>query len=65
MIPKTLHYCWFGNNPKSKVFQDCMESWQHNCPDFEIKEWNEKNTVQFSNPFYKNALRKKKICFCG
>lgn len=63
MIPKTLHYCWFGNNPKSKILQDCIKSWEHYCPDFEIKEWNEKNTKSFANPFYKNALRKKKYAF--
>jgi mannosyltransferase OCH1-like enzyme len=63
MLPKSLHYCWFGNNPKSKVFQDCLQSWQHYCPDFEIKEWNENNTKSFANSFYKNALRKKKYAF--
>lgn len=63
MLPKILHYCWFGNNPKSKILQDCIQSWEHYCPDFEIKEWNEKNTVQFANLFYKNALRKKKYAF--
>lgn len=63
MIPKTLHYCWFGNNPKSKIFQDCLASWKSFCPDFVIKEWNEKNTTRFANPFYKNALRKKQYAF--
>lgn len=63
MIPKTLHYCWFGNNPKSRVFRDCLASWKLFCPNFEIKEWNENNTMQFVNPFYKNALRKKKYAF--
>lgn len=63
MIPKKLHYCWFGSNPKSKLFQDCITSWKLYCPDFEIKEWNEENTQQFSNHFYKNALRKKKYAF--
>ncbi|WP_309609397.1 glycosyltransferase [Flavobacterium sp.] len=63
MIPKKLHYCWFGNNPKPKTFQDCLQSWQQFCPDFEIIEWNEKNTQSFANAFYKNALRKKKYAF--
>jgi mannosyltransferase OCH1-like enzyme len=63
MLPKILHYCWFGNNPKSKILQDCIKSWEHYCPDFEIKEWNENNTRQFANSFYKNALRKKKYAF--
>ena len=62
-IPKKLHYCWFGRSPKSKIFQDCLESWKTFCPDFEIKEWNESNTKQFTNSFYKNALRKKQYAF--
>lgn len=65
MIPKTLHYCWFGNNPKPKILQDCIRSWRHHCPDFEIKEWDENNTIQFANAFYKNALRKKKYAFAA
>lgn len=63
MIPKKLHYCWFGNNPKSKVFQDCLVSWKLHCPDFEIVECNEMNSKKYSNSFYKNALRKKKYAF--
>lgn len=63
MIPKTLHYCWFGNNPKTKVFQACLVSWELYCPDFEIMEWNENNTKQFANLFYNNALRKEKYAF--
>lgn len=65
MIPKKLHYCWFGNNPKSKVFQDCLTSWKLYCPNFEIMEWNEKNSKIYANSFYKNALRKKKYAFAA
>ena len=43
MIPKTIHYCWFGGNPKPKLIEKCMKSWQKHCPDFEIIEWNEDN----------------------
>lgn len=63
MIPKKIHYCWFGKNDKSKVFYRCLASWKKFCPDFEIIEWNENNTKQFENKFYKNALRKKKYAF--
>ena len=42
-IPKVIHYCWFGNNPKPKVVLDCIESWKKYCPDYKIKEWNESN----------------------
>jgi len=63
MIPKIIHYCWFGNNPKAKVFNDCLESWEKYSPDYKIIEWNETNSEQFSNSFYNNALRKKKYAF--
>ena len=63
MIPKKLNYCWFGNNPKSKIFQECLASWQFYCPDFEIVEWNEVNSQKYTNDFYRNALRKKKYAF--
>nr|WP_315199021.1 glycosyltransferase [uncultured Flavobacterium sp.] len=63
MIPKKLHYCWFGNNPKPEIFEDCFVSWKLHCPDFEIVEWNEMNSKKYSNSFYKNALRKKKYAF--
>lgn len=65
MIPKTLHYCWFGNHPKSDIFLKCIESWRRFAPDFEIKEWNEKSSVPFQNKFYHDALRKGKYAFAA
>jgi mannosyltransferase OCH1-like enzyme len=44
LIPKKLHYCWFGGGPKSELMQSCMRTWQEVLPDFEIKEWNESNS---------------------
>lgn len=43
MIPKVIHYCWFGRNPKSELIQKCIASWREFCPDYEIIEWNEGN----------------------
>lgn len=40
-MSKTIHYCWFGKNPKSKLILKCIDSWKKYCPDYEIKEWNE------------------------
>ncbi|WP_341220841.1 glycosyltransferase [Polaribacter atrinae] len=65
MIPKTIHYCWFGNKQKSQIFSECLTSWKKYCPDYKIIEWNEINSEQFSNKFYKNALRKKKYAFAA
>lgn len=43
MIPKTIHYCWFGGGGLTPLTKKCMESWKKYLPDYEIKEWNESN----------------------
>lgn len=43
MIPKIIHYCWFGGNPLPELAQKCIESWKMYLPDYKIKEWNESN----------------------
>lgn len=43
MIPKKIHYCWFGGNSLSSEVRECIASWRQFCPDYEIIEWNEKN----------------------
>lgn len=43
MIPKVIHYCWFGRNPKPKDVLDYIETWRKHNPEYEIKEWNEDN----------------------
>ncbi|MCK9344987.1 MAG: mannosyltransferase [Candidatus Pacebacteria bacterium] len=63
MIPKIIHYCWFGNNPKTPEILDCIESWKKMCPDFEIKEWNEDNFPINDFPFAKRMYAEKKWAF--
>ena len=41
MIPKTIHYCWFGRGEKPELAIKCIESWRKYLPDYVIKEWNE------------------------
>ena len=41
MIPKIIHYCWFGRGQMPELALRCFESWKKYCPDYEIKEWNE------------------------
>ncbi len=43
VIPKTIHYCWFGEKPMPEKNKKYIESWKKQCPDYEIKEWNESN----------------------
>lgn len=43
MIPKIIHYCWFGGKEKSEEFSQLFEGWKKLLPDYEFKEWNESN----------------------
>jgi len=63
MIPKIIHYCWFGENPYPEVVEKCKLSWEKYLPDFEIVEWNEKNFDINSNIFVKEAYEAKKFAF--
>ncbi len=65
MIPKIIHYCWFGYNTKPDLIQKCIDSWKKFCPDFEIIEWNESNSHRFQNKFYKQAIQKKQYAFAA
>lgn len=63
MIPKTIHYCWFGKKKKTSLINKCIASWKKNFPDYEIKEWNESNTNIKENQYISEAYRKKKWAF--
>lgn len=63
MIPKVIHFCWFGHGEKNQIIKKCMKSWKKKCPDFEIIEWNEDNFNVNINQFCKEAYREKKWAF--
>lgn len=62
MIPKKIHYCWFGNGEKSEIVEKCLNSW-NKLEGFEIIEWNEQNCNLNENQFIKNAYKEKKWAF--
>ncbi len=63
MIPKKIHYCWFGNGEKPAKVQKCIESWKKFCPDYEIIEWNEQNFDVNMNGYTRMCLAEKKYAF--
>lgn len=63
MIPKIIHYCWFGKGKKSSLIEKCIESWKTHCPDYMIKEWNEDTFNIESHPFTKKMYAQKKYAF--
>lgn len=63
MIPKIIHYCWFGKNEKNEVIRHCIRSWNKYLPGFEIIEWNEDNFDLNINLYAKQAYDLKKYAF--
>lgn len=62
-IPKVINYCWFGGKPVPDKVRKNIESWKKYCPDFEIKQWNEKNFNVGCCKYVKQAFEKKKWAF--
>lgn len=63
MIPKKIHYCWFGGKPLPELAIKCIESWRKFLPDYEIIEWNEQNYDVHKIPYISQAYDAKKYAF--
>lgn len=63
MIPKTIHYCWFGGKPQGELIERCITSWRKHCPNYIIREWNETTFDVHSHPFTKRMYQEKKFAF--
>lgn len=63
MIPKKIHYCWFGRGEMPKLAKKCIKSWKKYCPDYEIKEWNEDNFDLDMYPYAREAYDNRKFAF--
>ena len=63
MIPKIIHYCWFGGGPMPELAFRCIESWKEMLPGYEIRRWDE-NSFDFNICNYtKEAYSCKKWAF--
>lgn len=63
MIPKKIHYCWFGGNDLPESVKKCIDSWHKMCPDYEIVCWNEENYDINKNIYVRQAYKSKKWAF--
>lgn len=63
MIPKKIHYCWFGGNHLPESAKKYIETWKKYCPDYEIIEWNENNFNVTQNQYCREAYEAKKWAF--
>ncbi len=63
MIPKVIHYCWFGKKPIPENGKKCIDSWKQHCPDYEINLWTEDNFQVSRYPYMKEAYDAQKWAF--
>lgn len=63
MIPRIIHYCWFGRGPMPDLAQKCIESWHRYMPDYEYRLWNEDSFDIQSVPYVKEAYESGKYAF--
>ena len=63
MIPKIIHYCWFGKGDKSELAKKCIDSWYKFLAEYEIKEWNEENFDISQNQYVLEAYESGKYAF--
>lgn len=63
MIPKTIHYCWFGSGEMPELAQKCISSWHNYMPDWEYKLWNEDNFDINQIAYTREAYAAKKFAF--
>lgn len=63
MIPKIIHYCWFGTKKMSKLEIDCIESWKSKMPEYQFFMWNESNFDVSVNKYVQQAFENRKFAF--
>lgn len=63
MIPKIIHYCWFGKNEMPEKVKECIESWKKYLPEYELMLWNEENFDMNISQFTQEAYKAKKYAF--
>ena len=63
LIPRKIHYCWFGHNPIPEECNKYVQSWKKYCPDYEIIQWNEDNYDVMKNKYMYEAYKQKKWAF--
>lgn len=73
LIPKIIHYCWFGPKQYSRTVRKCIATWHKHLSDYEFRLWNEETCAAYAvsnglpnpmeHPFVKGAYAAKKYAF--
>ena len=65
LIPKKIHYCWFGGNAIPEGMQYCINTWKKFCPDYEIIQWDETNYDLSKYTYMLEAYKRQKWAFAS
>lgn len=63
MIPKKIHYCWFGGNPLPDEYKKNIETWKKFNPEYKIIQWDESNYDVHKIKYLDEAYKEKKWAF--
>ena len=63
MIPKIIHYCWFGRGVMPPLAKKCLDSWKRYLPEYEIKRWDEENFDLDLYPYVREAYDNRRFAF--
>ena len=50
MIPKIIHYCWFGKGEMPDLVGRCIATWHAHMPEWEYRLWDEDSLSQTLSP---------------
>ncbi|MGH8052667.1 MAG: glycosyltransferase family 32 protein [Stenotrophomonas sp.] len=62
MIPRVIHYCWFGGRELPPLYQRCVDSWLEKLPGYRLVRWDESNS-RLDTPFLRHCLKKGQWAF--
>ncbi|MFV0518769.1 MAG: glycosyltransferase family 32 protein [Lachnospirales bacterium] len=63
LIPKTIHYCWFGKGEMPEDYHNYIDTWKEKCPSYAIKKWDESNFDITQSKYAEQAYIAKKWAF--
>jgi hypothetical protein len=63
MIPKIIHYCWFGKGLMPQSQKKCIEGWKKLMPDYQFMLWDESTFNVNICDFTVAAYKKKKYAY--
>ena len=63
MIPRIIHYCWFGRGEYPETIQKCIDSWKQMDDTYEFMLWNEDSYDISRYSFIREAYEAKQYAF--